>query len=128
MSKKKFRRSGLPFARPATVLGFAGGRLTTISSSQAQTAQVPRRSRVRGPPPGALPDFSPWSSRTARRRQHQHHHRARAHPDAMPQIPESRAPDPGIFPPLPDPMPQKDEMPRRGVGSGFHREAPTATS
>src|SRR5882762_4621688 len=36
----------------ATVLGFEGGRLTAISSSQAQTVQVQRSAA------GALPDFS----------------------------------------------------------------------
>ena len=51
MSQKKLAVV-LAVCAAATLLGFEGGRLTAISSSQAQTAQVQRSAA------GALPDFS----------------------------------------------------------------------
>ena len=114
MPKKKFAVV-LAVCAAATVLGFAGGRLTTISSSQAQTAQVQRSAA------GALPDFSALveqngpavvniSTTTAPVRTQMQ----------VPQIPG----DPGdpiqeFFRRFQIPMPQGGDMPRRGVGSGF---------
>ena len=51
MSKKKFA-AVLAVCAAATMLGFEGGRLTSVSSSQAQTPQVQRSAA------SALPDFS----------------------------------------------------------------------
>jgi len=113
MSKKKFA-AVLAVCAAATMLGFEGGRLTPVSSSQAQTPQVQRSAAV------ALPDFSALVeqngpavvniSTTAApvRTQMQ-----------LPQIPG----DPGdpiqeFFRRFQIPMPQGDAI-RRGVGSGF---------
>jgi len=113
MSKKTFAVV-LTVCAAATVLGFAGGRLTTISSSQAQTAQVQR------PATGALPDFSALveqngpavvniSTTTAPVRVQMQ----------VPQIPgEPDDPIQEFFRRFQIPMPQGDAI-RRGVGSGF---------
>src|SRR5437773_8094948 len=118
MSKKKFAIV-LAGCAAATLLGFAGGRLTTISSSQAQTAQV-QAQQVQRSAAGALPDFSALveqngpavvniSTTTAPVRTQMQ----------IPQIPG----DPGdpiqeFFRRFQIPMPQGDAI-RRGVGSGF---------
>jgi serine protease Do len=113
MSKKKFAVV-LAVCATATVLGFEGGRLTTISSSQAQTPQIQVSAA------SALPDFSVLveqngpavvniSSTTAPVRTQMQ----------LPQIPG----DPGdqiqeFFRRFQIPMPQGDAI-RKGVGSGF---------
>ena len=51
MSKKRFVVV-LAACAAATILGFAGGRLTPVSSSQAQTPQIQRSTA------SALPDFT----------------------------------------------------------------------
>jgi len=98
----------------ATVLGFEGGRLTAISSSQAQTVQVQRSAA------GALPDFSALveqngpavvniSTTTAPVRTQMQ----------SPQIPgEPGDPMQEFFRRFQIPMPQGDAI-RKGVGSGF---------
>jgi serine protease Do len=113
MSKKKFAVV-LAVCAAASILGFGGGRLTAISSSQAQTPQAQKSAA------GALPDFSVLVeqngpavvniSTTAApvRTQMQ-----------LPQIPG----DPGdpiqdFFRRFQIPMPQGDAI-RKGVGSGF---------
>jgi len=113
MSKKKFAVV-LAVCAAATMLGFEGGRLTPVSSSQAQTPQVQRSAA------GALPDFSALVeqngpavvniSTTAApvRTQMQ-----------IPQIPgEPGDPIQEFFRRFQIPMPQGDAI-RRGVGSGF---------
>ena len=113
MSKKKFAVV-LAVCAAATMLGFEGGRLTPVSSSQAQTPQVLRSAAV------ALPDFSALVeqngpavvniSTTAApvRTQMQ-----------LPQIPgEPGDPIQEFFRRFQIPMPQGDAI-RRGVGSGF---------
>jgi len=113
MSKKKFAVV-LAVCAAATMLGFEGGRLTPVSSSQAQTPQVQRSAA------GALPDFSALVeqngpavvniSTTAApvRVQMQ-----------IPQIPgEPGDPIQEFFRRFQIPMPQGDAI-RRGVGSGF---------
>jgi len=113
MSKKKFA-AVLAVCAAATMLGFEGGRLTPVSSSQAQTPQVQRSAAV------ALPDFSALVeqngpavvniSTTAApvRTQMQ-----------LPQIPgEPGDPIQEFFRRFQIPMPQGDAI-RRGVGSGF---------
>ena len=113
MSKKKFAVV-LAVCAAATMLGFEGGRLTPVSSSQAQTPQVQRSATV------ALPDFSALVeqngpavvniSTTAApvRTQMQ-----------LPQIPgEPGDPIQEFFRRFQIPMPQGDAI-RRGVGSGF---------
>jgi serine protease Do len=113
MSKKKFAVV-LAVCAAASILGFGGGRLTAISSSQAQTPQAQKSAA------GALPDFSVLVeqngpavvniSTTAApvRTQMQ-----------LPQIPG----DPGdpiqdFFRRFQIPMPQGDAI-RKGIGSGF---------
>jgi len=114
MSQKKLAVV-LAVCAAATLLGFEGGRLTAISSSQAQTAQVQRSAA------GALPDFSALveqngpavvniSTTTAPVR-------------TQMQIPQTPG-DPGdpiqeFFRRFQIPMPQGGDTPRRGVGSGF---------
>ncbi len=113
MSKKKFAVV-LAVCAAATMLGFEAGRLTPVSSSQAQTPQVQRSAA------GALPDFSALVeqngpavvniSTTAApvRTQMQ-----------LPQIPgEPGDPIQEFFRRFQIPMPQGDAI-RRGVGSGF---------
>jgi len=113
MSKKKFAVV-LAVCAAATMLGFEGGSLTPVSSSQAQTPQVQRSAA------GALPDFSALVeqngpavvniSTTAApvRTQMQ-----------LPQIPgEPGYPIQEFFRRFQIPMPQGDAI-RRGVGSGF---------
>jgi serine protease Do len=113
MSKRKFAVV-LAVCAAATVLGFEGGRLTTITSSQAQTAQVQRSAA------GALPDFSALveqngpavvniSTTTAPVRTQMQ----------SPQIPgEPGDPMQEFFRRFQIPMPQGDAI-RKGVGSGF---------
>ncbi len=113
MSKKKFAVV-LAVCAAATMLGFEGGRLIPVSSSQAQTPQVQRSAA------SALPDFSALVeqngpavvniSTTAApvRTQMQ-----------LPQIPgEPGDPIQEFFRRFQIPMPQGDAI-RRGVGSGF---------
>jgi serine protease Do len=113
MSKKKFAVV-LAVCATATILGFEGGRLSTISSTQAQTPQTQRSAA------SALPDFSALVeqngpavvniSTTAApvRTQMQ-----------LPQIPgEPGDPIQEFFRRFQIPMPQGDAI-RRGVGSGF---------
>jgi serine protease Do len=113
MSKKRFTVV-LAVCAAATILGFEGGRLTTISSSQAQTPQIQRSAA------SALPDFSALVeqngpavvniSTTAApvRTQMQ-----------LPQIPgEPGDPIQEFFRRFQIPMPQGDAI-RKGVGSGF---------
>ena len=113
MSKKKFAVV-LAVCAAATMLGFEGGSLTPVSSSQAQTPQIQRSAA------GALPDFSALVeqngpavvniSTTAApvRTQMQ-----------LPQIPgEPGDPIQEFFRRFQIPMPQGDAI-RRGVGSGF---------
>ena len=113
MSKKKFA-AVLAVCAAATILGFEGGRLTPVSSSQAQTPQVQRSAA------GALPDFSALveqngpavvnisTTTTPVRVQMQ-----------IPQIPgEPGDPIQEFFRRFQIPMPQGDAI-RRGVGSGF---------
>ncbi len=113
MSKKKFA-AVLAVCAAATMLGFEGGRLTPVSSSQAQTPQVQRSAA------GALPDFSALveqngpavvnisTTTTPVRVQMQ-----------IPQIPgEPGDPIQEFFRRFQIPMPQGDAI-RRGVGSGF---------
>jgi serine protease Do len=113
MSKKKFAVV-LAVCAAATMLGFESGRLTTISSSQAQTPQIQRSAT------STLPDFSALveqngpavvniSTTTAPVRTQLQ----------LPQIPG----DPGdpiqeFFRRFQIPMPQGDAI-RKGVGSGF---------
>src|SRR3981189_1665830 len=114
MSRKKLAVV-LAVCAAATLLGFEGGRLTAISSSQAQTAQVQRAAA------GALPDFSALVEQTG---------------PAVVNISTTTAPvrtqmeipqtpgDPGdpiqeFFRRFQIPMPQGGDTPRRGVGSGF---------
>src|SRR5439155_1578001 len=97
-----------------TMLGFEGGRLKPVSSSQAQTVQVQRSAT------GALPDFSALveqngpavvniSTTTAPVRVQMQ----------VPQIPgEPDDPIQEFFRRFQIPMPQGDAI-RRGVGSGF---------
>ncbi len=113
MSKKKFAVV-LAVCAAATILGFEGGRLTTISSSQAQTTQVQRSAA------SALPDFSALveqngpavvniSTTTAPVRTQMQ----------LPQIPgEPGDPIQEFFRRFQIPMPQGDAI-RKGVGSGF---------
>ena len=113
MSKKKFA-AVLAVCAAATMLGFEGGRLTPVSSSQAQTPQVQRSAA------GALPDFSALveqngpavvniSTTTAPVRTQMQ----------LPQIPgEPGDPMQEFFRRFQIPMPQGDAI-RRGVGSGF---------
>ena len=113
MSKKKFAVV-LAVCAAATMLGFEGGRLTAISSSQAQTPQIQRSAA------GALPDFSALveqngpavvniSTTTAPVRTQMQ----------LPQIPgEPGDPMQEFFRRFQIPMPQGDAI-RRGVGSGF---------
>ena len=119
MSKKKFAVM-LAVCAAATVLGFAGGRLTTISSSQAQTAPV-QAQPVQRPTAGGLPDFSALveqngpavvniSTTTAPVRVQMQ----------VPQIPgEPDDPIQEFFRRFQIPNPQGGDMLRRGVGSGF---------
>jgi serine protease Do len=119
MSKKKFAVV-LAVCAAATVLGFEGGRLTTISSSQAQTARVQTR-EVQRPATGALPDFSALveqngpavvniSTTTAPVRTQMQ----------SPQIPgEPGDPVQEFFRRFQIPIPQGGDMLRKGVGSGF---------
>jgi len=113
MSKRKFAVV-LAVCAAATLLGFEGGRLTAISSSQAQTVQVQRSAA------GALPDFSALveqngpavvniSTTTAPVRTQMQ----------SPQIPgEPGDPMQEFFRRFQIPMPQGDAI-RKGVGSGF---------
>ena len=113
MSKKKFAVV-LAVCAAATMLGFEGGRLTAISSSQAQTPQIQRSAA------GALPDFSALveqngpavvniSTTTAPVRTQMQ----------LPQIPgEPGDPVQEFFRRFQIPMPQGDAI-RKGVGSGF---------
>ena len=113
MSKRKFAVV-LAVCAAATLLGFEGGRLTAISSSQAQTVQVQRSAG------GALPDFSALveqngpavvniSTTTAPVRTQMQ----------SPQIPgEPGDPMQEFFRRFQIPMPQGDAI-RKGVGSGF---------
>ncbi len=113
MSKKKFA-AVLAVCAAATILGFEGGRLTTISSSQAQTPQIQRSAA------SALPDFSALveqngpavvniSTTTAPVRTQMQ----------LPQIPgEPGDPIQEFFRRFQIPMPQGDAI-RKGVGSGF---------
>jgi serine protease Do len=113
MSRKKFAVV-LAVCAAATMLGFEGGRLTPVSSSQAQTPQIQRSAA------GALPDFSALveqngpavvnisTTTTPVRVQMQ-----------IPQIPgEPGDPIQEFFRRFQIPMPQGDAI-RRGVGSGF---------
>ncbi len=112
MSKKKFALV-LAVCAAAMMLGFEGGRLTTVSSSQAQT-QIQRSAA------SALPDFSALveqngpavvniSTTTAPVRVQMQ----------VPQIPgEPGDPIQEFFRRFQIPMPQGDAI-RRGVGSGF---------
>ena len=114
MSKNKFA-AVLAVCAAASILGFEGGRLTPVSSSQAQTPQVQASAA------SALPDFSALveqngpavvniSTTTAPVRTQMQ----------LPQIPG----DPGdpvqeFFRRFQIPMPQEGDAIRRGVGSGF---------
>src|SRR5438046_9614414 len=98
----------------------SGASLTSISSSQPQTAQA-QTHQVQRSAAGALPDFSVLveqngpavvniSTTTAPVRTQMQ----------MPQIPgEPGDPIQEFFRRFQIPMPQEGEMPRRGVGSGF---------
>jgi serine protease Do len=113
MSKKRFVVV-LAVCAAATVLGFAGGRLTPVSSSQAQTPQIQRSTT------SALPDFTALveqngpavvniSTTTAPVRTQMQ----------VPQIPgEPGDPIQEFFRRFQIPMPQGDAI-RKGVGSGF---------
>src|SRR5216684_3141640 len=113
MSKKKFAVV-LAVCAAATMLGFESGRLTTISSSQAQTPQIQRSAT------STLPDFTTLveqngpavvniSTTTAPVRTQLQ----------LPQIPgEPGDPMQEFFRRFQIPMPQGDAI-RRGVGSGF---------
>ncbi len=110
MSKKKFAMV-LAVCAAATILGFEGGRLTPVSSSQAQTPSVQTST-------GTLPDFSALVEQNG---------------PAVVNISTTTAPvrvqmqvvpgEPGdpiqeFFRRFQIPMPQGDAI-RRGVGSGF---------
>jgi serine protease Do len=113
MSKKRFVVV-LAVCAAATILGFAGGRLTPVSSSQAQTPQIQRSTA------SALPDFTALveqngpavvniSTTTAPVRTQMQ----------VPQIPgEPGDPIQEFFRRFQIPMPQGDAI-RKGVGSGF---------
>ncbi len=112
MSKKKFAMV-LAVCAAATILGFEGGRLTPVSSSQAQTPSVQTSTST-------LPDFSALveqngpavvniSTTTAPVRVQMQ----------VPQVPgEPGDPIQEFFRRFQIPMPQGDAI-RRGVGSGF---------
>jgi len=130
MSKKKLAVV-LAGCAAATVRASRAAGWTTIIGARRPRQRSPDGMQGQRSAAGAAPDFSAWSSRTGPPVVNiSTNHRARAHPDAnAPDPRRAGRPDPGIFSAASRfPMPQEGEMPRRGVGSGFNRERPTATS